>query len=245
MVKIYEAKQRPFKTDRELVYNYQNAKTIEEWKEAAYELWSKYIRVVSIGKKELSDLCKRHNFKMYDVIEEYESIFWEKFLNQLYGIKLERVAHIPNWSMYIRVLGYLKSMNRDQIRAYIKWHDHNEPILETWENDGTIVSNIDKHSSTQPNEIEYLFNKNLNQKIFWESIDKLKLILTDSQKKMLNLKIKNYSNYDIQTEIKISPDHFKKDLQVIKLKFGEIVSDVAKNNGIKNYDYQKLCEALQ
>jgi hypothetical protein len=245
MVKMYEAKQRPFKSDRELVKIYQNAKTLEEWKDAAYELWEKYIRVISIGKRELSDLCKRHNFKMWDVIEEYESLFWEKFINQLYGIKLERVDHLPNWSMYIRVLGYLRAMNRDQIKAYLKWTDNNEPILETWENDGTIVSNIDKHSSTKPNEVEFLFNKNLNQKIFWESIDKLKLVLTESQKIMLNLKIKGKYNYEIQNKLKITPMEFNNDLQIIKFKLGKIIEDVAKNNGVKDYDYQKLCEGLQ
>ena len=50
---------------------------------------------------------------MWDTIEEYESLFWEKFLNQIYGIQLERVTHIQNWSMYIRVLGYLRAKSRE------------------------------------------------------------------------------------------------------------------------------------
>jgi hypothetical protein len=243
---IYEKEQRPFKSDRELVYTYQNAKDLDTWKEAAYELWDKYIRVVSIGKRELIELCKRHGFKMYDVIEEYEALFWEKFLNQLYGIKLERVTHLPNWSMYIRVLGYLRAMNRDQIKAYIKWSDNTVPIIEHWENDDITISNLDKLVSVKStNEVHSIYEKDINQKIFWESIDCLKNDLSKSQKIMLNMKIQGKHNYEIQKKLNITSSQYSNDMMIIKFKLGKIIENVASKKGLKDYSYQKLCEELQ
>jgi hypothetical protein len=246
MVRIYDKKQRPFLTDRELVYTYQNAKDIVTWQEAAYELWDKYIRVVSIGKRELIELCKRHGFKMWDTVEEYEALFWEKFINQIYGIDLNRVTHLPNWSMYIRVLGYLRAMNRDQIKAYLKWTEHTEPILETWDNNDVVVSNLDKYTSmVSSHEVEDSFDKDLNQKIFWESLDTLKTELSSSQKNILNLKLQGKYNYEIQNKLNITPSQYTNNMMIIKFKLGKIIERVAKKSGLKDYNYQKLCEELQ
>jgi hypothetical protein len=242
---IYEKTGKPFRTDRELVYQYQNAKDLDEWKDAAYELWSKYIRVVSIGKKQLIELAKRNGFRMYDIIEDYESIFWEKFINQLYGIQLERVAHLPNWSMYIRVMGYLQAMNRDEIKAYINWNSHTESIVESSDEKSTYVSNLDKQiSKDKKNLVEDQYSKNEVQQIFWESLDELRSNLSESQKLMLNMKLKGKFNYEIQAKLKMTAVEYNQDMKVIKFLFDKLITKTAEKKGL-NYNYRKICEALQ
>jgi predicted transcriptional regulator len=245
--KIYEKEKRPFKSDRELIYNYQNAQTIEEWQASAYELWDKYIRVVSIGKRELIDICKRNNLKMQDVIEDYESLFWEKFINQLYGVRLHDVTHIPNFSIYIRVIGYLRAMNRDQIKAYIKWKKATEPIIDPWEKvDDSGVSNIDRQMFiSSPNTVNEQYQSDINKKIFWESIEELKSLLSPEQKLLLNLKIKKKKNYEIQLALNCKQDKIVEHLSQIKFKFGKIVESTAEKNGIKNFSYSDLTLNLQ
>jgi hypothetical protein len=243
---IYEKKGRPWKSDRELVFEYQNAKDLDVWKSAAYELWDKYARVISIGKRELVELCKRHGFKMWDVIEEYDALFWEKFLNQLYGIRLDDVAHLPNWSMYIRVLGYLKAMNRDQVKAYIKWEKNREDIIETGDSPEGYASNLDKQIAKEPaSSIDDIYHQNLNKKIFWESIDTLKNSISESQKIMLNMKIKGKFNCEIQSKLKITPQQYTNDMQILKFQLGQIITKIAKKNGLNDYNYQTLCNELQ
>jgi hypothetical protein len=243
---IYEKLGRPYKPDRQLVYEYQNAKTLQDWKNAAYELWDKYARVVSIGKRELIELCKRNGYHMQDTIDSYGALFWEKFINQLYGIDLSRVTHLPNFSIYIRVMGYLRAMNRDEVRAYINWGKNTQPILESSDDTDVVTSNLDKQTASDDSDpISGNFEKNNIQKLFWDSIDSLKETLTPQQKTMLNLKIKNKFNYEIQNALKMTPAEFNVNMSVIKAKFSEIIKDISKRNGLDEFDYKKLCLELQ
>jgi hypothetical protein len=250
--KIYEKFNRPFKSDRQLVFNYQNAKTIEEWKEASYELWDKYIRVISIGKRELIKLCNNYGMKMTDVIETYEGRFWEKFLNQLYGIRLEEVTHIPSWSMYIRVLGYLRAMNRDEIKAHLKWinntttidiHPGSQGYQEIFHYTNIDEQRLKEGGYEIDNSIDYELN--LSKKIFWESIEELKRSITTEQKYILNSRIKNIPNYQVQSKLKINQIEYKNQLFLIKSKLEQIIKNISEKNGLKDFDYSKLCLELQ
>ena len=112
---------REYRTDRELVLTYQN--TVKGGREnvaAAHELWDKYAALRTEMKNYLRTLCERNGFKMGDMLEEWDCRAYEKFINQMDGNRMERVEHIKDWKIHIRLYGYWKSMNRDMVREWLE-----------------------------------------------------------------------------------------------------------------------------
>lgn len=244
--KIYEKYNRPFKSDRKLVTEFQSSvEGSAEWKDAVYELWDKYLRVVSIGKRELLAVAKRNNINISEIAANYGGLFWEKFVNQLNGIHLNRVTHLPNWSMYIRVLGYLRSMNRDILKDQLKWLKNTKEIIESWEDGDVVISSIDKYASSKYESLQDQYDNDINRKIFWESMNQLKTSLSEVQKTMLNLKIRKKKIYEIQHLLNLSSMDYNNNMKTIKVKLNEIIKTTANKHGLENFDYNKLCIELQ
>jgi hypothetical protein len=201
-------------------------------------------------KHELIALCMRNNLYMPEIFEEYDSEAWIKFIEQFDGIDLSRVDHLPNWSVYIRLWGYWRSMNRDLLKKWFDWNTHTTPIFEVSAGAGdkadnqSTVSNIDafeaKHNGDNlTDEIEL---KNARG-IFWEALEQLKTEITDKQYKMINWKYQGVKNKEIVQRLNINNKILNEQLLVVKNKLSKIIVDVAKSKGMET-SYEDLLESL-
>ena len=265
---------REFRSDRELVDIYQTNNeeyirliTLQEKKElgpiqlkkmnlaketklkAIYELWDKYFKLRMKMKFELISLARRNSLHMTELIEEYDAYAWNVFITQMDGIELERVEHLKNWSMYIRIWGYWRSMNRDMLKEWFTWTLNTTPIEGIIKNDSkgeidSSVTNIDVQAAKNThNSIENQYNTDINKKIFWESIDQLKEILTVKQRKILNMKINGTKTLDIVKRMNITNKIYKEQIGFIKNQFNVIIKNVAKQNNVDS-DFDILTREL-
>lgn len=241
-VLIYTKYNRPFKDDRTLIREFQNAKTEEQWKEAAYELWEKYIRVVQIGRRELIQACLSNGYYMQDIIEEYPALFWETFIRQLYGVDLNKVKHVEEFSIYIRVMGYLKSMNRDFIANYLSWNTKTESIEKSSEDD---ISNIDKQAYISNFDRTHRdYEGSQAKKVFWESLEIWKKMLTPTQKTMVNMLVKGKGKTEIKVALRIPEKVYISNMFFIKDIFKKTVLKISKKYKTP-FSYNEMLEELQ
>jgi len=266
--KINEATGTTFRSDRELVDTYQtyNAEyerllNLKEKKglgpiqlkklefakatklKAIYELWDKYFKLRMKMKFELISLARRNSLHMTELIEEYDAYAWNVFITQIDGIELNRVKHLKNWSMYIRIWGYWRSMNRDILKEWFTWTLNTVPIEGIIKNNDkgeseSLLTNIDVHTSKDHRySIENQFDIDVHRKIFWESIDRLKEILTEKQRNILNMKINGTKTFDIVKKMNITNKIYKDQICFIKNQFNVIIKEVAiKHNVDSNFD---------
>ena len=272
--KVNKSTGKAFRSDRELVDEYQTnyaeeqrltelsqKKTlgpIQEKKlrtskntrlKAIYELWDKYFKLRMKMKFELISLARRNNLHITEIVEEYDAYAWATFITQMDGIDLSRVEHLPNWSMYIRVWGYWRSMNRDILKEWFNWTLNTVPIEGIIKNDGkneteSSISNIDvQYAKDSHNSVENKYDMDLNKKIFWESIDQLKTFLTEKQKKLLNMKINGIKNSEILKKLNITNNIYKEQLAFIKSQFNVVIQEVGHKYN-SNMNYEELTQAL-
>jgi DNA-binding CsgD family transcriptional regulator len=239
---------REFRTDRELVYAYQHCRKPENKMRAANELWEKYFKLRMKMKHELISLCLRNGLKMPEVIEEYDSEAWIKFIEQFDGIDLERVAHIQNWSIYIRLWGYWRSMNRDMLKHWFDWQKNTTPIHGVKTRDdkdlNDSLTNLDIHEAEHHhdqthNDIEV----NNARAVFWEALEQLKDEITPSQYKLINMKYKGIKNREIMKTLSISTKTLNDNLTDIKSKLVAVIARTAKKKGL-DLNYNDLIEVL-
>jgi hypothetical protein len=244
--KINENTGKAFKTDRELVYNYQHCRKHENKMAAAKELWEKYFRLRMMMKHELISLCLRNNIHMPEIIEEYDSEAWIKFIEQMDGVRLNDVEHIKNWSIYIRLWGYWRSMNRDLLKHWFDWTLNTTPIfsLTGEKNDNSEgLTNIDIHQASHYSDKISDTELNSAREIFWEAIEELKKEISPKQYNLINMKYQGKKNRDIIQTLQINNKILKEQLVFIKGKLQNIIVRVAKQKG-ENQSYNEIIEAL-
>jgi hypothetical protein len=246
--KIYEKTGKPFRTDRELVYAYQHCRKESNKQEALEELWAKYFLLRMKMKHELIALCMRNNLYMPETIEEYDSEAWVKFVEQMDGIRLHDVDHIPNWSVYIRLWGYWRSMNRDLLKHWFDWKLNTIPIYslnsEKSESVGDGLTNIDVHEAAHhSNKIQSDIELNSAREIFWEAIEELKKEITPKQYDLINMKYKGTKNREIIKTLQINNKILEEQLVFIKGKLQKIIVNVSKKRGCQQ-TYGDIVEAL-
>ena len=271
--KINETTGKSYRSDRDLVATFQNCsadverlttlkekgplgpiqqkKLVESEKkklEAVYELWDKFFKLRMKMKFELIDLARRNNLKIQDIIDEYDAYAWNTFYTQIDGIELERVAHLPNWSMYIRIWGYWRSMNRDMLKEWFNWTLNTTQIegIAKSENEkgDSSVTNLDVQSAKSNHyTVEKDYDMNLFKKVFWESIEELKVMLTEKQRKMLNLKINGMKNNALLKEMGINKKIYTEQIKFIKNQLNVVIKEVSKRHSF-DCNFDELFEAL-
>jgi len=249
---------KPFRSDRELVEQFQinlhlsstarKDHTKEKYQKlmmaAATELWEKYFLLRMKMRAQLAKVVRDNNLYYPELYEEYDGEAWDKFINQMDGIRLDDVAHLPNWSIYIRLWGYWRSMNRDLLKKWFDWNINTTPIFSIGKDQGKeSLTNIDVEVAKKPTDIEDDLNIEINKTIFWESIDKLKEELTPKQKKLLNMKSSGAKNREILSELKINNKLMKEHLDYIKHRLDKIITQVSKQKGVE-INYSELVESL-
>jgi hypothetical protein len=234
--KVNETTGKVFKTDRELVYAYQHCRKFENKMNAAKELWEKYFKLRMKMKHELIALCLRNGLYMPEVIEEYDSEAWIKFIEQMDGIRLNDVEHIKNWSVYIRLWGYWRSMNRDLLKHWFDWKNNTTTIYSLTNDKGDSnegITNIDLHEANHYNsdKIQSDIEVNEAREIFWEAIEELKKEISPKQYNLINMKYQGKKNREIIKTLQINNKILDEQLVFIKHKLEKIIKKVAIQKG--------------
>jgi hypothetical protein len=225
---------KKYRSDRELVEQYQTATSQEKKNEAAYEMWDKFYLLRQKMKFELVTLAHKHNYKMQDIIDSWDAYAWEKFIHQFDGIRLENPAtKKPNWSNYIRLWGYWRSMNRDLIGAYLDFVKNNisyEASLTDNEDDKGLEALI----GTKDN-VDSETHKQKAQSKFWEAFDKFKETLSPKQKILLNMRAANAGDVEIRNKLGITKKIYEAEVYLLRERFKAYFGQ----------DYNELLEDLQ
>jgi len=268
--KIRESTGKEFRTDRELVRQYQYnkkrednllalkrlkkddkiklAKVKRKKDEASSELWDKFFLLRMKMRGQLAKVCRENNLYYPELYEEYDSEAWEKFIKQIDGIRLKDVEHHPNWSMHIRIWGYWRSMNRDLLKKWFEWNGHVTPITSIIKNDGKNtgnenLTNIDVEVSKHYQDMDDAMIVNTGKEILWKSIEVLTEQLTPSQKKLLNLRYQGAKNRDIISKLKIDGKNLKEQIDFLKESLNVIIMKVSKEKGMPT-NYTNLVTIL-
>jgi hypothetical protein len=247
--KVNEATGKQFRSDRELVYDIQHCKERKR-NVAMQEMWEKYFKLRMKMKGELVQLAVRNNLYMPELFEEYDSEAWIKFVEQMDGIRLEDVEHLPNWSNYIRLWGYWRSMNRDLLKKWFDWKQHTIPIYSITthsgkgDNNNESLTNLDVFKAAhQEDDIGKDGELGVVRKAFWESIEQLKEELTPKQYQLINLKYKGAKNREIISSLKITTRVMNEQLVFIKNKLKDILKQRLGTSTVSSYN--DLLEVLQ
>jgi len=251
--RIRETTGKEYRSDRELVSIYQtNMDRLLKARKphmklkydaicnaAANELWEKYFKLRMKMKFQLIKVCRRNNLIMPEIIEEYDSESWIKFIEQMDGIRLHDVAHIPNWSVYIRLWGYWRSMNRDILKKWFDWKKFTTPIIpvskDSEQNEG--LSNMDVEIAKRYSQLDDEVQLSINQEIFRDSLDQLTESITTKQKRLLIMKMHGAKNREIMTKLKMDNKTYKENINILKIALKSIIEQIASKKGLKlSYD---------
>jgi len=255
--KVRESTGKEFRTDRELVSQWQEytlkaSKALKKETKlahqnkanlAAYELWDKYFKLRMKMKHQLIALCQRNNIYMQEDIEEYDSEAWQEFIKQMPGVRLEDVEHLPNWSIYIRLWGYWRSMNRNILKRWFDWKNNTTPIFISNENNETF-SNLDKEIARHGDLVDHNLHISKSQTILWESFDILKNKLSQKEKQLLNMKVQGKKNREIMSTLQINGRILKENLDRINGQLDLIIQSTSKKHGA-DMNYSELVASLE
>ncbi len=216
-------------TDYELVQKSQMGD-----KSAELELWNKYEPLRIKKHNELLNLTNRKFDK--EEYDEWTQTAYEKFKNQMAGVRLNDIKKPDTWTIWIRLNGYWNSMNRDIISHAKKKYD-NEVAAEISVKEGDTLSLFDQNSAlSSPNEFIPIA-QDVVKKAFQKTLDEL----SDKQRKLFILKSEGETMASICKKCAAS----RKDAE-FALKFGQekLKGNIAELSKKYAMSYDDIKEAL-
>jgi DNA-directed RNA polymerase specialized sigma24 family protein len=216
-------------TDFELVEKSQQGD-----KKAELELWNKYEPLRIKKHNELLSLTNRKFDK--EEYDEWTQIAYEKFKNQMAGVRLNDIKKPETWTIWIRLNGYWNSMNRDIICHAKKKYD-NEVAAEISVKDGDTLSLFDQNSAlTHRNEFTPIA-KDIVAKAFQKTLDEL----SEKQRKLFILKSEGETMASICKKCSSS----RRDAE-LALKYGQekLKGNIAEFSKKYALSYDDISEAL-
>ncbi|MBR6610829.1 MAG: sigma-70 family RNA polymerase sigma factor [Campylobacter sp.] len=216
-------------TDYELVQKSQMGD-----KSAELELWNKYEPLRIKKHNELLNLTNRKFDK--EEYDEWTQTAYEKFKNQMAGVRLNDIKKPDTWTIWIRLNGYWNSMNRDIISHAKKKYD-NEVAAEISVKEGDTLSLFDQNSAlSSPNEFIPIA-QDIVKKAFQKTLDEL----SDKQRKLFILKSEGETMASICKKCAAS----RKDAE-FALKFGQekLKGNIAELSKKYAMSYDDIKEAL-
>lgn len=216
-------------TDYELVEKSQQGDT-----KAELELWNRYEPLRIKKHNELLFLTNRKFDK--EEYAEWTQTAYEKFKNQMAGVRLNDIKKPATWTIWIRLNGYWNSMNRDIISHAKKKYD-NEVSAEITMKEGETLSLFDQSAAAEtPNEVAPMAKEIINQ-----AFEKTLKELSDKQRKLFILKSEGETMASICKKCSAS----RKDAE-FALKFGQekFKGNIAKLSKKYSMSYEDIREAL-
>ena len=212
-------------TDYELVEKSQKGDT-----KAELELWNRYEPLRIKKHNELLTLTNKKFDK--EEYEEWTQTAYEKFKNQMPGVRLNDIKKPDTWTIWIRLNGYWNSMNRDIISHAKKKYD-NEVSSEVSLKNGETLSLFDQNiSQTAQDEITPIA-KDIVNKAFEKTLGEL----SEKQKKLFILKSEGEtmssickkcasSRKDAEFALKFGQEKFRNNISELSKKYSMSCEDV-------------------
>lgn len=212
-------------TDYDLVEKSQQGDT-----KAELELWNRYEPLRIKKHNELLSLTNRKFDK--EEYAEWTQIAYEKFKNQMAGVRLNDIKKPATWTIWIRLNGYWNSMNRDIISHAKKKHN-NEVSAEISMEKGETLSLFDQSVVVEPpNEIAFIVKRIINQ-----AFEKTLKELSEKQRKLFILKSEGKtmafickkciaSRKDAEFALKFGQEKFKRNIADLSKKYSISYSDI-------------------
>src|SRR5574344_860344 len=186
-------------TDYELVEKSQKGDITAELK-----LWNRYEPLRIKKHNELLSLTNRKFDK--EEYAEWTQTAYEKFKNQMAGVRLNDIKKPETWTIWIRLNGYWNSMNRDLIGKSIKISKNEKSEMPIGDKDGASTSsttNIDI-AYEDLSEIRDDPMKKMAQKIVNMSMKKMESELNEKQLKLIKMRMNSDTASKIRKELHVS-----------------------------------------
>lgn len=212
-------------TDYELVEKSQKGDITAE-----LELWNRYEPLRIKKHNELLSLTNRKFDK--EEYAEWTQTAYEKFKNQMAGVRLNDIKKPETWTIWIRLNGYWNSMNRDIISHAKKKYD-NEVSAEITMKEGETLSLFDQNVAlTPPNEVTPMAKEIINQ-----AFEKTLTELSEKQRKLFILKSEGEtmasickkcaaSRKDAEFALKFGQEKFKGNIAELSKKYAMSYDDI-------------------
>lgn len=221
-----------FRSDWELV------ECAQKGEKAAYvELWDKYFLLRQREKHQFVSWCKSHKIS-YNIYQEYyeswDSDAWEKFKNQMPGLRLNELKakgyNSEKWKIAIRLIGYFQVVNRSYSTKILKELNNKTAIESNYDDNGNNVNNIDIQISNS-----YDINndiKNIAKKVFNKAWSNTIKEMSSKQKELISLKENKTSNKVIMNTLNVSNKDIKTFLNYSKSRLSYWIENVSKKENV-------------
>jgi hypothetical protein len=200
-------------------------------------------------RNELIECCRRNKFevpievnKEYD---EYVGLAYEKFERTVASIDMAKWEHLKaKAQLYQQFWGYLRSMNRDLIGAWIDNRKNTVQIYDLGDDEGRGgTSNVDvytsKHYQTNEDRMELEFAR----KVFNESMAEMESTLHKGQLDLWNAKKAGEPINATCKKFNVKQKDFKSLIESCADRVKTLVPDVSAKFG-QRISYKEMVEAL-
>lgn len=241
VVKIYKKTGLPYRKDYELVKLSQKGN-----EEAILELWDKYFELRQKKRFEFLKICKSHGISYSEDFDGYDSYAFEKFHNQMDGVRIKDIKKPETWSIWIRLNGYWNSMNRDLIGKSIKISKNEKSEMPIGDKDGTSTSsttNIDI-AYEGLSEIRDDQMKKMAQKIVNMSMKKMESELNEKQLKLIKMRMNSDTASKIRKELHVSDQSISQVLDYAKSRLSFWISEYSKKNNLGTLSYNDIVSMI-
>jgi hypothetical protein len=228
-VEIYSKTGLPFRPDMELVINAQKGD------EKSYvELWDKFFLLRQKEKFEFINWCKQHHIEnavYQDYVDSWDADAWEKFRNQMPGIRIDELKEKgytnDNWGITIRLKGYFDVVNRSYSNNILKKLNNEVPNVRFYDKDDdegvSVLDNISRDEDIL---------KGYAKKILKTSYSRMLADLNMKQRQVVTLKEKDSSVSAIVRELGIKRKEATDALEYAKTRLEYWVEKSSKEEGV-------------
>lgn len=229
-VAIYKKTGKPFRTDMDLVIAAQKGE-----EDAYVELWDKFFLLRQKEKFSFIKWCQSHkigNYVYQDYVDSWDADAWEKFYNQMAGIRINELkskGYTPeNWGITIRLQGYFEVVNRSYSNKILKRLNNEMPNTTFYQNgDDDGVNIIEEVLSSEDNGL-----KSYAKKILHKSYKNMLKDLDIKQRKIITMKSENKSVSSIVNDLSIKRSDVNNVLKIAKERLEYWVEKASKADGV-------------
>ena len=229
-VAIYKKTGKPFRTDMDLVI------AAQKGEENAYvELWDKFFLLRQKEKFSFIRWCQTHKISNYvyqDYVDSWEADAWEKFRNQMAGIRIDELkskGYTPEkWGITIRLQGYFEVVNRSYSNRILKRLNNEMPNVAFYKDgDDEGVNIIEEVLSSEDDGL-----RSYAKKILRESYKNMLKDLDTKQRKIITMKSENKSISSIVCDLEIKRNDVSKALKTAKERLEYWIEKASKADGV-------------
>jgi len=219
--------------------------------ECYIELWDKFFPLRQREKYAFIEWCKEHHISYstyHDYVESWDADAWEKFRNQMPGIRIQQLKDLgytpQTWGIYIRLRAYLEVVNRMYSATIMKklTHEVSATVTKAYkggQEEGAETSLFDTMEYTrEPGGME-----TVAKGVLKEAYAKALQELTPAQQKIVLMRAEKVKYKKIIEELGIDRKEATKVMTQTKKRIKYWIAESSKQKGIP-MTYDDVVELL-